>query len=72
MVPENQTYGQWLELQPKAVKDDVLGPSKVPYFEFLVNKYGATDAIRKFVARDGSELTLAQLRRRGYGLSTSD
>lgn len=71
-VPDDQTYGQWLELQSRAVKDDVLGPTKVPYFEFLVNKYGPTDAIRKFVARDGSELTLAQLRRRGYGLPTSD
>lgn len=71
-VPDNETYGQWLEKQSKEVKDDVLGPSKVPYFEFLVDKYGATDAIRKFVATDGSELTLAQLRRRGYGLSPSD
>ena len=71
-VPENQTYGQWLELQSRAVKEDVLGPTRVAYFERLVDKYGPTDAIRKFVARDGSELTLAQLRRRGYGLPPSD
>ena len=63
-VPDSQTYGQWLELQPKAVKDDVLGASKVPYFESLVKKVGPTKAIRKFVSQDGSELTLAQLRRR--------
>ena len=63
-VPDTQTYGQWLELQPKAVKDDVLGASKVPYFESLVKKVGPTKAIRKFVSQDGSELTLAQLRRR--------
>jgi SPP1 gp7 family putative phage head morphogenesis protein len=63
-VPDTQTYGQWLELQSKAVKDDVLGASKVPYFESLVKKVGPTKAIRKFVSQDGSELTLAQLRRR--------
>jgi len=61
-VPDTQTYGQWLELQPKAVKDDVLGASKVPYFESLVKKYGPTQAIRKFVSADGSELTLKQLK----------
>ena len=64
LVPSDQTYGQWLENQSKAVKDDVLGASKVPYFESLVKKVGPTKAIRKFVSQDGSELTLAQLRRR--------
>jgi SPP1 gp7 family putative phage head morphogenesis protein len=63
-VPDTQTYGQWLELQSNAVKEDVLGASKVPYFESLVKKVGPTKAIRKFVSQDGSELTLAQLRRR--------
>ena len=64
LVPSDQTYGQWLENQSKALKDDVLGASKVPYFESLVKKVGPTKAIRKFVSQDGSELTLAQLRRR--------
>ena len=63
-VPDNQTYGEWLDKQSKATKQDVLGKSKVPYFNRLVNKYGPTDAIRKFVSADGSELTLEQLKRR--------
>jgi len=61
-VPENQTYGEWLDKQPKKVKEDVLSPEKVPYFNRLARKYGPTDAIRKFVSEDGSELTLAQLK----------
>lgn len=63
-VPENQTYGEWLDKQPKKVKEDVLSPEKVPYFNRLARKYGPTDAIRKFVSEDGSELTLAQLKQR--------
>jgi SPP1 gp7 family putative phage head morphogenesis protein len=62
LVPSNQTYGQWLNNQSEETKADVLGPQKVPYFNKLVKKYGATDAIRKFVSKDGSELTLSQLR----------
>ena len=65
-VPDGQTYGEWLALQPSKTQKDVLGPEKVPYFNRLVKKYGPTDAIRKFVREDGSELTLEQLRRR-YG-----
>lgn len=64
LVPANQTYGQWLSNQSKAVKADVLGPEKVPYFNRLARKYGPTKAIRKFVSEDGSELTLGQLKRR--------
>ena len=64
MVPEDQTYGQWLNDQSKEVKADVLGPKKVALFNRLARKYGPTDAIRKFVREDGSELTLEQLRRR--------
>ena len=64
MVPDTQSYGQWLNDQSKEVKADVLGPEKVPYFNRLAKKYGPTDAIRKFVSGDGSELTLDQLRRR--------
>jgi hypothetical protein len=66
LVPADQTYGQWLHDQDKETKDDILGPEKVPYFNFLAKKYGPSDAIRKFVSEDGSELTLAQLQDR-YG-----
>jgi len=64
MVPANQSYGQWLNSQSKETKADILGPEKVPYFNRLARKYGPTDAIRKFVSQDGSELTLDQLKRR--------
>ena len=70
-VPSNQTYGEWLDKQPKEVQADVLGASKVPYFNRLVKKFGPTDAIRKFVSRDGSELTLEQLKRRYPDVSSS-
>ena len=65
-VPANETYGQWLAKQPRATQADALGPGKVAYFNRLANKYGPTDAIAKLVKDDGSELTLAQLRKR-YG-----
>ena len=63
-VPANLTYGQWLAGQPKSVQADVLGPSKVKYFDALSQKYGPTDAISKFVRDDGSELTLEELSKR--------
>jgi SPP1 gp7 family putative phage head morphogenesis protein len=65
-VPINTSYGQWLKDQPRSVQQDVLGPGKVPYFNRLVEKYGARDAMAKLVRDDGSELTLQDLRRR-YG-----
>ena len=65
-VPINTSYGQWLKDQPLSVQQDVLGPGKVPYFNRLVDKYGAKDAMAKLVRDDGSELTLDQLRKR-YG-----
>ena len=65
-VPINTSYGQWLKDQPLKTQQDVLGPSKVPYFNRLVEKYGARDAMAKLVRDDGSELTLVQLRKR-YG-----
>ena len=71
MVPANQTYGQWLNSQSKETKADILGPEKVPYFNRLARKYGPTDAIRKFVSEDGSELTLDQLKRRYSNGSSS-
>ena len=65
-VPINTSYGQWLKDQPLKTQQDVLGASKVPYFNRLVEKYGARDAMAKLVRDDGSELTLDQLRKR-YG-----
>jgi SPP1 gp7 family putative phage head morphogenesis protein len=65
-VPINTSYGQWLKDQPLKTQQDVLGPGKVPYFNRLVEKYGARDAMAKLVRDDGSELTLDQLRKR-YG-----
>jgi SPP1 gp7 family putative phage head morphogenesis protein len=65
-VPINTSYGQWLKDQPLKTQQDVLGPGKVPYFNRLVDKYGARDAMAKLVRDDGSELTLEQLRKR-YG-----
>jgi SPP1 gp7 family putative phage head morphogenesis protein len=65
-VPINTSYGQWLKDQPLNTQQDVLGASKVPYFNRLVDKYGAKDAMAKLVRDDGSELTLEQLRKR-YG-----
>ena len=62
LVPENQTYGQWLNNQTAETQADVLGAKKVPYFKKLVKKHGATEAIRKFVSQDGAELTLDELR----------
>jgi SPP1 gp7 family putative phage head morphogenesis protein len=65
-VPINTSYGQWLKDQPLKTQQDVLGPGKVPYFNRLVDKYGARDAMAKLVRDDGSELTLDELRKR-YG-----
>ena len=62
-------YGVWLNDQSDAVKRDALGPGRLAMWDGLVKKFGASDAIRKFVAKDGSELTLDQLRKRGYGTS---
>jgi SPP1 gp7 family putative phage head morphogenesis protein len=63
-VPINTSYGQWLKDQPLKTQQDVLGPGKVPYFNRLVEKYGARDAMAKLVRDDGSELTLVELRKR--------
>jgi len=54
-----QTYGEWLQANPEE-KEKVFG-SKTPYFNYLSKKYGPTDAVRRFVREDGTELTLSQL-----------
>ena len=73
-VPADTTYGKWLyDKNPDGTLSDIgyarqkeaLG-SKAPYFRKLARKYDPDQAIRKLVRDDGSELTLADLRRR-YG-----
>lgn len=66
MVPAGTTYGEWLARQPKDQQAEILGAGKVDYFRRLSDKYGPKDAIARMVRDDGSELTLAQLRKR-YG-----
>ena len=43
-----------------------MGKEKARYFNRLANKYGADNAIKKFVREDGSEVSLFQLKKR-YG-----
>lgn len=63
-VPAGTNYGEWLYAQDASTKNDALGASKVPYFNYLARKYGATNAIARFVSDDGTELTLEQLRQK--------
>ena len=63
LVPESTTYGQWLEDLPEKERKEILGP-RFKYFNYLSKKIGPTDAIRRFVREDGSELTLKQLKDR--------
>jgi SPP1 gp7 family putative phage head morphogenesis protein len=73
-VPANQSYGQWLAKKQQGETDadllrrqaEALGARKVSYFRLLSEKYGPNAAIAKLVSKDGSELTLDQLRAR-YG-----
>ena len=74
MVPANETYGKWLygqrkagtKFTPGARQIEALGKEKARYFNRLANKYGADNAIKKFVREDGSEVSLFQLKKR-YG-----
>ncbi|MEC7576111.1 MAG: zeta toxin family protein, partial [Pseudomonadota bacterium] len=61
LVPAGQSYGTWLSGQSQTIKAKALGSKKVRFFDKLSKKYGGDQAIRKFVAVDGSEKTLAQL-----------
>lgn len=67
-VPGNLTYGQWLARQSKADQKEILGNSerRAAYFRKLSNKIGPSEAIRRFVKDDGSEVTLDYLRQ-NYG-----
>lgn len=62
MLEDFETYGTWLQNNPEE-KEKVFG-QKTRYFNSLAKQYGADDALRRFVKRDGSELTLEELRKR--------
>jgi len=70
LVDANISYGKWLEEQGATVQGEVLGKSKVAYFNLLSKKHGPQKALSMLVRDDGSELTLEQLRRR-YGAPKS-
>lgn len=70
LVSADTSYGKWLRDQPASVKDEVLGKSKVPYFNMLSDKYGPEKALSRLIREDGSELTLEQLAKR-YGPTRS-
>jgi SPP1 gp7 family putative phage head morphogenesis protein len=71
-VPADQSYGQWLAKKQQGETDadlllrqaQALGAKKVSYFRLLSEKYGPNAAIAKLVSKDGSELTLDELRKR--------
>lgn len=63
-VPANMNYAEWLRQQPASVQAEVFGKWKSQYFRDLADKEGATSALRKIVRKDGSELTLNQLKGR--------
>ena len=65
-VPANMNYADWLKQQPKSVQKEVFGKWKSQYFRTLSKKKGARQALRSIVRSDGSERTLAQLRK-SYG-----
>lgn len=66
-VSASTNYGQWLQKQPKAYQEEVLGKSRAVYFDRLSQKFGPQQALSRMVREDGSEVTLAQLQQR-YGL----
>lgn len=57
-VPKSTTYATWLAGKSAAFQDEVLGPTKAKLFR----SGGLT--LDKFVTREGSELTIDQLRER--------
>lgn len=67
MIPANQSYGDWLAGRPLKEQEKILGnQGQVGYFKALSKKYGPDDAIRRFVRADGTEKTIADLKR-DYG-----
>ena len=64
-VPQNTNYANWLKDNPD-IQDKVLGQKK-KYFNFLMSskrgdkKLNATNALKKIIREDGTELTLKEL-----------
>lgn len=56
-VPSATSYQSWLENQSRQFQDDILGPTRARLFR------SGKLSLDKFIARDGSELTLKQLAR---------
>jgi len=62
LVPQDQTYGEWLSKQPQKEKAEILGGERrAQIFDKFAAKVGPKEAIRRFVREDGSELTLKEL-----------
>ena len=64
-VPQNTNYANWLKDNP-SIQDEVLGKKK-RYFNFLMSskrgkkQLNATNALKKIIREDGSELSLKEL-----------
>ena len=64
-VPQNTNYANWLKDNPN-IQEEVLGKKK-RYFNFLMSskrgkkQLNATNALKKIIREDGTELTLKQL-----------
>jgi SPP1 gp7 family putative phage head morphogenesis protein len=65
-VSASTNYGQWLQKQPKAYQEEVLGKSRAAYFDRLSQKFGPQQALSRMVREDGSEVPLRVLQER-YG-----
>ena len=81
-VPVGTSYGKWLyDLRPEGKKfeasaaqarafaggqDTPGGRQKARYFNRLASKYGPDEAMKKFLREDGTEVSLADLKKR-YG-----
>ena len=65
-VSADTNYGQWLQRQSKEYQAEVLGKSRLPYFEKLSKDLGPQQALARLVREDGSEVSLKQLQQR-YG-----
>ena len=67
-VPQDTNYANWLKDNPD-IQDKVLGKKK-KYFNFLISpkrgkkQLNATNALKKIIREDGTELTLDQLAKR--------
>ena len=67
MIPADQSYGDWFKGRPRKEQEKILGnKGQVDYFNALAKKYGPDDAMRRFIREDGTQKTIADLKR-DYG-----